>query len=188
MLYGICCELNPKQSCCPGDEKYPGICCNQELTYCCPPTPNFPWSKCCPRWTICTDSVTSEYGCGYADNYKWNWEDLLAYSRAGLSLPILQTKQTNNVAASNNNNSNNSTIYALFNQVTGLHANIDLTNNGNTINNIAVDFPTYGDMPRKFMYDEDNDLFYFLQANFTIPTTSDGRILNLYVVDAKTGW
>ena len=61
-------------------------------------------------------------------------------------------------------------IYALFNEVQTVKAvKIDVAT-GTILANVKVDgFNNWGEMTRIFSYDEKRNVFYYAEANFTMP-------------------
>eukprot|EP00049_Salpingoeca_infusionum_P018779 m.358738 g.358738 ORF g.358738 m.358738 type:complete len:465 (+) comp18265_c0_seq1:328-1722(+) len=164
---GLCCNgtcCSPNESCCNG------TCCIEQTTFCCPKLNLHP-ARCCPRWTVCCPG--GQDGCCTpmeAAMYAKGMQDVLT--------PDLEAK------------SNGSVIYALFNEVQTIKAvKIDVAT-GTILANVKVDgFNNWGEMTRIFSYDEKRNVFYYVEANFTMPAppSNPKRPVYLYVVDPVTG-
>lgn len=84
------------------------------------------------------------------------------------------------------------TIYALFLETVQESSTLKvLTINGQTgaISDpqTVAGFNAWGEITREFVFNPQKEVFYYLEANFTVPRPSSGRQLRLYTVDPKSG-
>lgn len=201
----VCCEggqSSQKESCCPDTSPtgMGGVCCVSELTFCCPPQPQFDHpSRCCPRWAVCCNY--GRYGCcepqtmtpleELSTRARKEREAYFRNAAAGKAAPK---------RVANGSSSLNFTATALMLEPdwwTGAQlfysAQIDASTGAYTQKQVTNPdtsrFDPDGEIPRSFIYSRRNNAFYLLQANFTAnpaPGSDPKRQIRLYGIDGAT--
>lgn len=84
---------------------------------------------------------------------------------------------------------NSSTVaYAIFVEVARVWALTLDYSEGRILRQVPVrGFNNWGEITRVFIFDADQVLFYYIEANFTAPRPDSGRPVTLYTVDPRTG-